>query len=110
MRIMNRLYHGLLGLCLGVLSLCVGPAFAKDLRPDIITALSYATEHGAYEAKFKAEQAHATQCDEFDDLCTSGKLARESNGFRLSEMLTKVAATFSEVAKGKIGVGAGAVA
>lgn len=108
MRIMERLYHGLIGMCLGVLALCAGPAFAEDLRPDLITALAYVTDHGAEGAKFRAEQVYMVSVDSVARTC-SGSLTAESNGYRLSE-LVNVAVNDSEVAKGKIGVGAGAVA
>lgn len=104
-----RIYRSLIGACIAAIGLCFsGWALAHDVRPDIITALSYISDHGAESAKFRAEQAYMLS---MDSVRTSmgGSLTAESNGYRLSELVT-ASVNDSEVAKGKIGVGAGSVA
>lgn len=92
------------------LSLVGYASAAESLTSYHLRALALDTgRFGAETAKLKAELAYA-HGDEYDDLCTSGSLTRESNGFRLTSMIADLASTISGVAKGKIGVGAGATA
>lgn len=111
MRMFRSLYHGLIGLCLGALALVAGPAMAYEshqVHSAVRFALASVGHFGAESAKFHVEQTFMVSADAVE-LTTTGLLARESNGYRLAE-LVNVAVGDSEVAKGKIGVGAGSVA
>lgn len=107
---MRSFSHRIGVLMMGFISaLCFGSmAYASDVRPNLLTALRFTVDdlgfHGAESAKFQAEQTYMTSTDAV--LCTvTGKLTRESNGYRLSELVNTAS---SEVAKGMTGVGASA--
>lgn len=106
---MRSTFRNLIGVCIAAFGLCfTGFGFA-DERPDIISyVLASCGDHGAEAAKFKAEQTYMVSLDSVRTSLGSS-LTAESNGYRLSELVV-AAVNDSEVAKGKLGVSAGAVA
>lgn len=105
-----RQFRSIIGVCIAAIGLCFsGWGFASDERPDIIAyVLASCGEHGAESAKFQVEQTYMVSLDSVRTSLGSS-LTAESNGYRLTELVA-AAVNDSEVAKGKIGVGAGAVA
>ena len=109
-----RIYRSLIGYAFAALA-CFGYtgfATAADAHFTAAQTLRFAVAdvgyHGAESAKFKAEQAYMVAMDSVARTSTGG-LTAESNGYRLSE-LVNASVGDSEVAKGKVGVGAGSVA
>lgn len=110
-----RMFRSVLSFCCYALAMCVGMVGMASASERLISyhlqqAVATVGEHGSQEAKFKAELAYTKEwSDERPDTVT-GVLARESNGFRLISMIANLAPTVSGVAKGKTGIGAGALA
>lgn len=109
-----RMFRSVLSVCCYALAMCVGMVGMASASERLVSyhlrqAVAVVGEHGSQDAKFKAELVHAYG-DERPDICNSGSLTRESNGFRLTSMIADMAATVSGVAKGKIGSNAAALA
>lgn len=103
---MRSTFRNLIGVCIAALGFCFsGFGFAAESH-QVVNALRYVVaevgSYGAESAKCKAELAHMASIDSERTMQFSG-LTRESNGYRLTSMVT---ATHSGVAKGKVGVGA----
>ncbi len=97
-----RNFRSILGYCAFALAYCVGfgsSAIAATLTT-VADRISYIDTYGADVAKFKAEQIYMVGLEDTRTVSTGG-LTVESNGYRMTAMVT------SEVAKGMTGVGAG---
>lgn len=106
---MRSTFYRFMSIAALAIASCVGFAgFASAAdRYDVVSALRFSVAevgaYGAESAKCKAELAHMATI-KFERTGSLNGLTRESNGYRLTAMVTE---TESGVAGGKTGVGTG---